>query len=140
MSATIDAVIKDINASLPERKLIGLIERTNLSADLKALLADLAKITVQLGGKLVAIGRKILAFAFDLIKAFPTVTLGIIAALVISSLIAAIPLFGGVLAAALSSLLLVLGISTGALKDFTSDKLGARIESLVNSFSALAEI
>lgn len=139
MSVTLEAVIKDVNASLPERKLIELIERTNLSADLKALLADVAKITVNVGGKILAIGRKVLAFALELIKAFPTVTLGVIAALIISSLIAAIPLFGGILAATLSSLLLILGISAGALKDFTSDKLGERIEALVNSLSALTE-
>lgn len=139
MSVTLEAVIKDVNASLPERKLIELIERTSLSADLKALLADVAKITVNVGGKILAIGRKVLAFALELIKAFPAVTLGVIAALIISSLIAAIPLFGGVLAAALSSLLLILGISAGALKDFTSEKLDERIEALVNSLSALTE-
>ena len=36
MEVTVEAVIKDINMSLPERKLNQLIERTNLSADLKA--------------------------------------------------------------------------------------------------------
>lgn len=136
----LDVAINEVNACLPERKLIALIERTALSADVKALLSDLAKLTVRIGSKVLAIGRKVLSVVFDLIKAFPTVTLGILAALVITSLIASIPLFGGALAAVLSSLLLVMGVSAGAIKDFLSDKLGERIDALVGSLSALAEV
>jgi hypothetical protein len=99
MNAELQAVIKDVNASLPERKLIALIERTNLSADAKALMIDMARITVKVGGKILAIGRKLLSFVFDLIKAFPTITIGTITALVLTSMIAGIPIFGGALAA-----------------------------------------
>ncbi|MBW0159634.1 hypothetical protein [Sedimentimonas flavescens] len=137
MSAALEALIRDVNTSLPERKLVELIERTSLSADLKAILRDLARITVRIGSKVVAVGRKILAFVFDLIKAFPTVTLGVIAALVLTSLIASIPLLGGILAGLLSSLILALGVAAGALNDLLSDKLKERIDGLVNSFSAL---
>lgn len=140
MSADVDAVIKDINSSLPERKLVALIERTNLSADMKALLSDLARVTVKIGAKILAIGRKILTFVLELIRAFPTVTLGILAALVITALIGAIPLFGGLLASALGSLLLALGIGAGALNDFLSPSLSERIDRLVGSMSALTEI
>lgn len=140
MSADVDAVIKDINSSLPERKLVALIERTNLSADMKALLSDLARVTVKIGAKVLAIGRKILTFVLELVRAFPTVTLGILAALVITALIGAIPLFGGLLASALGSLLLALGIGAGALNDFLSPSLSERIDRLVGSMSALTEI
>lgn len=139
MNAELEAVIKDVNASLPERKLIALIERTNLSADAKALMTDMARITVKVGGKILAIGRKLLSFVFDLIKAFPTITIGITTALVLTPMIAGIPLLGGALAAALGSLLLILGIGAGVLNDFTNSKLGERVDALVNSFSALVE-
>ena len=46
MELTVEAVIKDINMSLPERKINQLIERTNLSADLKATMADIAHVTM----------------------------------------------------------------------------------------------
>lgn len=134
----IDLAIKEVNSSLPERKLVALLERTALSADMKALLVDVAKITVRVGAKILAIGRKILSFVLDLVKAFPSVTLGVLAALVITALIAAIPIFGGILASALSALLLALGFSAGALNDFLSPKLNDRIDQLVNSISALA--
>lgn len=140
MTSQLDAVIKDINGSLPERKVSALIERTNLSADTKALLNDLTKITVRVGSKVLAIGRKILTFALDLVRLFPTVTLGAIVALVLTALIGAIPLLGGVLASMLGSLLLLIGVGAGALNDFLSPNLNERIEKLVSSMSPLSEV
>lgn len=140
MEATVEAVIKDINMSLPERKLLQLIERTQLSADLKALLSDLVKVTVKVGGKILAIGRKILTFVLDLVKTFPAIAMGAIAALVITAVVGAIPIFGTAIAAFLGPILLALGITAGALKDFTNDKLNERISALVDSFRVLVEV
>ena len=140
MSGNIEAAIKEANSALPNRKLTDLIERTNLSADMKALLTDIATITTKVAGKLISIGRKILTVVFDLIKLFPAITIGVIAALVLTSIIAAIPLIGGVLAGALSSILLLLGIGKGALTDLSSPALNERIQNFVNSLSALKEV
>ena len=137
MDATVEEVIKDINMSLPERKLVQLIERTNLSADLKAILTDLTRFTMKIGGKVLAIGRKILSFVFDLVKAFPGIAMGAIAALVVTALVAGVPLLGPPLSALLGPLLLALGIGAGALKDLTNENLEARINTLVDSLSRL---
>ena len=123
--------------SLPERKLVQLIERTNLSADLKAILTDLTRLTMKIGGKVLDIGRKILSFVFDLVKAFPGIAMGAIAALVVTALVAGIPLLGPPLSALLGPLLLALGIGAGALKDLTNENLEARINTLVDSLSRL---
>ena len=140
MEATVEAVIKDINMSLRERKLLQLIERTQLSADLKAILSDLVKVTVKVGSKILAIGRKILTFVLDLVKTFPAIAMGTIAALVITAVVGAIPVFGAAIAAFLGPILLALGITAGALKDFTNDKLNERITALVDSFRVLVEV
>lgn len=142
MSATLDQLVREVNASPPERKLVELIERTNLSADLKALLCDLARITVRVGGKVLAIGRRILAFALDLIRAFPAMAMGAIVALVVSSLIANIPIpvINKVLAAILGPLLLAMGIGMGALQDMASPGFGERVGALVDSFRVLIEV
>ena len=140
MNEELDAVFKDVNSSLPQRKIVQLIERTNLSADMKALLSDLARLTIKIGGKILAIGRKILTFIFDVIKLLPGITLGVLAAIVISSIIGAIPIIGAVLAAFLSPILLAAGISLGALKDMTNDKLGEKLDKLIGSFSPLKEV
>lgn len=139
MLNNIEMAIKEANSSLPARKLKDLIERTNLSADMKALLTDISAITMKVAGKLITIGRKILTIVFDLIRVFPTITVGVVAALVLTSIIASIPLVGGALAGALSSILLLLGIGKGALTDLSNPALNDRIESFVNSLSALKE-
>ncbi|WP_177193402.1 hypothetical protein [Nereida ignava] len=107
MEAMIEEVIKDINMSLPERKLKQLIERTNLSADVKAIMSDIVHVTVKVGGKVLAIGRKILTFVLDLVKTFPAIAMGTIAALVITAVVGAVPLIGAPLAAFLGPILLV---------------------------------
>jgi hypothetical protein len=140
MASSVETVIKDINMSLPERKLLKLIERTKLSADLKALLSDIVKVTVKIGGKVLAIGRKILTFILDLVKTFPAVAMGTIAALVITAIVGAVPLFGPALATFLGPILLAIGVTAGALKDFTNDKLQERITALVDSFRMLVEV
>lgn len=142
MSATLDQLVREVNASPPERKLVELIERTNLSADLKALLCDLARITVRVGGKVLAIGRRILAFALDLIRAFPGMAMGAIVALVVSSLIANIPIpvINKMLAAILGPLLLAMGIGMGALQDMASPGFSERVGALVDSFRVLIEV
>ena len=139
MLNNIEMAIKEANTSLPARKLKDLIERTNLSADMKALLTDITAITMKVAGTLITIGRKILTIVFDLIRVFPTITVGVVAALVLTSIIASIPLVGGALAGALSSILLLLGIGKGALTDLSNPALNDRIESFVNSLSALKE-
>lgn len=135
----LEAAIKEANSALPTRKLNELIERTSLSADMKALLIDVASITAKVAGTVITIGRKILTVVLDLVKVFPSVTLGVLAALVISALIASIPLVGGLLAGALSSILLLVGVGKGALQDLSSPALEERITSFVNSLAALKE-
>ena len=142
MSGSFDALLREVNASPPERKLIELIERTNLSADLKAILCDLARVTIRVGGKVVAIGRRILAFALDLIRTFPAMATGVVVALVLTSLIQGIPVpgVGKMLAAILGPLLLALGIGMGALQDMGSPDFHARMGRLVDSFRALVAV
>ena len=140
MSDAFDTLLREVNASPPERKLVELIERTNLSADLKAILCDLARITIRIGGKVVAIGRRILAFALDLIRAFPAMAMGAVVALVLSSLVEAmipIPKLDKLIAGILTPLLLAIGIGMGALQDMSSPGFSARVGDLVESFRAL---
>ncbi len=140
MEATIEEVIRDINMSLPERKLNQLLERTSLSADVKAIMSDIMHVTIKVGGKVLAIGRKILTFVLDLVKTFPAVAMGTIAALVITAVVGSVPIIGPPLAAFVGPILLAIGVSAGALKDFTNDKLQDRITNLVESFKVLVEV
>lgn len=140
MSEALDVLIKEVNSSPPERKLIAAIERTNLSADVKAILCDLARITIRVGGKIVAIGRRILSFALDLLRAFPSMALGAIVALILTGVVADIPAVGKWVASVLSPLLLALGIGLGALNDMSRPDFAARVDALIASFKALVEV
>ena len=85
MDVTFEQAIKEANTALPARKLVALIERTNLSADMKAFLSDIARVTIKIGQKIILIGRKILTVVFDLINSFPAVALGVVSALAITA-------------------------------------------------------
>ena len=140
MTSQIEMAIKEANTALPSRKLADLIERTNLSADMKSLLNDIAQVTVNVGGKLVAIGRKILSVAFEFVKSFPTIAFGAIAALVLSALISKIAVVGSILAPFLTPLLLLIGVGKAALKELSNPQLDEKILTFIDSIAALKEV
>ena len=112
------------------------IERLSISADAKALLNDLLDVVIEVGGRVIAAGRQILAFIFDLVQRFPNTTFGVIVALVVSSLIASIPLLGLVLGPLLSPLLLAFGLLAGAIADLKDAPLRARVADLERHFAS----
>ncbi|HEX7874420.1 MAG TPA: hypothetical protein VF475_16020 [Sphingobium sp.] len=112
------------------------IERLSISADAKALLNDLLDVVVEVGGRVIAAGRQILAFIFDLFQRFPNTTFGVIVALVVSSLIASIPLLGLVIGPLLSPLLLAFGLLAGAIADLKDAPLRARVADLERHFAS----
>jgi hypothetical protein len=130
-------IVGEINASLPLRKIASMIDRTDLSADTKALLMDLAKLTVTVGTTVVSIGRKILTLAFDIVAAFPNSTFGVVVAVIVSMLIASVPFVGAVLAPLIGPLLLALGLTMGAIADLRTRAWTARIQSLETQLSNL---
>jgi len=93
------------------------IERLNISADMKVLLSSIIDTTIEVGGRIVDVGARVMAFIFDLAKAYPGVAFGVVAALVLSFIIGSIPVIGPLLSPILTPLLLIVGISLGALDD-----------------------
>lgn len=139
MSTAFDSLARELNSAPPTRKIRQMLERTDLPADVKALLFELADITVTVGGKILAIGRKLLDFALSLLRAFPGIALGIIVAYVLAGVIDGIPLLGKLLRPIMGPLLLAMGIAMGALKDFTADDFRARVDGFIDAFRALTE-
>ena len=118
------------------RELNRRLENLPLSADAKAILADLARITVRVGSAIVAVGRKIIGFALSVLAALPSTSIGVIVALVVSALIVSVPLLGPVLGPVLGPLLVAFGLTHGALNDLRQRNFQARIENLVDQFQA----
>ncbi len=115
------------------------IESMAMSADAKAILVDIADTTIEIGGKLVQAGRKILSFVFDMVQRFPNTTFGALVGFVLTALVASVPILGPVLGALVGPLLLALGIGMGALADMKGDRtFAARVERLEREFTAPA--
>jgi hypothetical protein len=57
----LNSILADFEEAPSQRSLRSKIENLPISADGKSLLMDLAEITLKVSGKLIAIGRKILA-------------------------------------------------------------------------------
>lgn len=112
------------------------IERLEVSADMKSLLASLVDKTVVVAGKLIDLGARVVAFVFELAKAYPGVAFGVVAALVLSYLIGSIPAIGPVLSPILTPLLLIVGISLGALDDLTDGGMRHRLQGLSDGLRA----
>ena len=106
------------------------IERLDVSADMKVILSSLVDTTIEVGGKLIDIGARIIAFVFELAKAYPGVAFGVVAALVLSFLISSIPVIGPLLSPVLTPLLLIAGIGLGALDDLTDGGMRVRLSGL----------
>jgi hypothetical protein len=123
-------VLADFEEVPSQRSLRGRIENLPISADGKSLLMDLADLTMKVSGKLIAIGRKILALAFDLAKKFQNVVFGVLIALLLSVVLAAIPLLGPAIAALLTPIMLAFGIAKGALEDFRNMGVQTELDAL----------
>ena len=107
-----------------------------LSADAKAATAQLVDYSLDVGGRVLQIGKAILAFVFDLMKRFPNLAFGVTIALVVSFLIAAVPLIGPALSALLTPLLLAFGLTLGAVKDVASGALSRDVEAFSREVEA----
>ena len=133
----LEGVVFVISQSLSLQKIENMLDQTDLSADAKSVILNVARYTIVIGDNVVAFGRKIVSFAIELAKTFPNTLLGVALALVITSLIGGIPILGALLAGFLKSILLIFGLTQGVLADMRSGELGKRVENLVAQFSPL---
>ncbi len=137
-SITLDQAVEDFAAAPPLRRVAEWIERLDASADTKALLMDLARVTVSVGGKIIAFGRKVLEIVFTLVAKFQNLTFGVIIALVLSSVIATIPFLGPVMTAILTPIMLAYGIARGAMQDFKDATIRSELDALSSKLALMS--
>jgi hypothetical protein len=114
------------------------IESLSVSADAKALLADLLKLATRVGQSVLRVGRKVIDFVLSLVRAFPHMGFAALVAVVATALIAMVPFIGMALASVLGPLALALGIVLGGVMEFQSPDLEARVRDFATRFSGLA--
>ena len=113
-----------------DQQIDAFIGRLDISADAKANLASFAKVTVKVGREVVRIGRKIVDVLFSFLRHFPGVGFGVIFAVVISTLLSAIPLIGAILGPVASTLIIAFGGYVALKNPAFSARLDAFIEEL----------
>lgn len=115
--------------NLPTRRqLHAQLDRMALSADAKALMGKLLDTTAEVAGKIIEIGRQILAFVTDVLKRFPNTGLGLVIGLTLTVVIGAIPFLGVVLAPLVGPLLTAFTVTSGALADMKNSSLQRQID------------
>jgi hypothetical protein len=114
------------------------IDRLPISADAKSLLMDIAALTLTVGGKVLAFGRKILAVAFELANKFQNVIFGVLIALILSAVLATSPVLGAAIASLLTPLMMAFGIARGAIEDFRNMAVQREIDGLKDRMTILA--
>ncbi|WP_431299397.1 hypothetical protein [Tabrizicola sp. BL-A-41-H6] len=130
-------ILKELNLSLPLRKLTALIDQLDVSADFKAVLRDLAKVTWTVGSTVVSLGRKILAVALDIATTFPGTLFGVVVASIVTLIVGTIPLIGPLLAAFVGPIMLATGLTMGALSDFRSSAWSTKVAALQTQLAAV---
>ncbi|WP_133699338.1 hypothetical protein [Roseateles toxinivorans] len=121
-----------------DRQILKRIESLNLSADAKALLADLLRVATKVGEHLLRVGRKIIDFVLLMLEKFPLLSFAVIIAAVVAALLGALPLLGGALSAVLTPLALALGVTWGAKLETESPDLAERVRDFATAFSRAA--
>lgn len=132
---TVEDAVQRIQTAPPLRKVKAFLDRTDLSADMKALLYDLARLTVKVGEVVVAVGRRVLDLAIGLVSKLPNATLGVIVAAVLVSItgVGAIPILG----AFITKLTVLLGLTSGALADIRQGTMKPALDQIAAEFVPL---
>lgn len=138
VSNDLKITLAEFTAAPPLRVLRDRIDRLNISADAKSLLMDVAAITLKIGEKILAFGRKLLEFVFGLAIRFKNVGFGILIALALSAVLTSIPLLGPAIAAILTPIMLAFGILRGAVQDFKDASVQSELDALSRRMAILS--
>ncbi len=136
--ATTDLITFVNSTERSDAQILRRIDSLSLSADAKALLADLLKLGTEVGNAVLRIGRKVLDFVLSLIQHFPTLGFAVVLAAVVAALLSTVPVLGGLLSPLLAPLALALGVSWGAMKEYETGDLADRVKEFAARFATPA--
>jgi hypothetical protein len=95
------------------------------------------ELAIQIGERIVKIGKKILSLIFTMCKEYPSTTFGAIFGATVGLLISSIPVLGFILGPIALPLLIIVGIGVGAIEDIKDKMLARKIKEINAEFSPL---
>ncbi|WP_170560500.1 hypothetical protein [Ruegeria lacuscaerulensis] len=116
------------------------IDNLAISADAKALLFQVATKVIRVGETVIKIGQKILETVLEVIKTYPNTTFGVVFGAIAGTLISSIPVIGWVLGPIVTPILILFGMSAGAVMDISDKALERRVMSSLAEFDALKSV
>lgn len=131
-------LVAQLNNTAPTRQIERAIEKLEISADAKALLLDMSRITMKVGQAVLSLGKAILTFVLDILKRFPYATFGIVVGVTVAVIVGSIPLVGAILGPLLGKLVAVFGLTAGTLIDFKDAAIRFEIAGLEEKLSLLS--
>ena len=133
------ALLKELNTLNSSRQIEAAVEKLAVSADAKSLLLDLSRITMKIGEAVFSLGKAILTFVVNMVKRYPNTAFGLVIGLTVSVMVGGIPVIGLILGPILGKLLMVFGLTMGALTDFKDAAIRSEIAALERKVSIIAE-
>lgn len=133
-----DAAIDALNSQSFTRKQVHrIIDNMSVSADAKSILNSIVDTSIQVGEKIIQIGKKIFEIVIELLKAYPKASMGAVIGLLVGGLISAIPIIGFIVGSLVQPLLPALGLAVGWMQDLGDDALTRKISDIQQQFYAL---
>jgi len=140
MAVSFEEAMQQVNAAPSLRKIKNYLDNSNMSADMKAILYDIAGFSIKVGQTVIAVGRRIFEIASGLVVKFPNFTLSTLVAVVIgvvlNGALGGLPVIGA-LAAFFSKLLVLLGMAKGAIDDIRDNAAKSEMQRVSAQFDAL---
>ena len=121
----------------PKRELNRMIDNLEISADAKVLIKSIMDAEIKVGDVVLRIGKRIIEIVSDIVKRFPNATFGLVLGVILSALIASIPIIGAILGTLLAPVLIAFGLGAGFMKDMKESPIVQAIKDATASLEPL---
>jgi len=126
---------------VPKDKVISAVQNLDIPAEAKAILVKLVDLTVTVGNRVLAIGKRILELTLYILREFPNAAAGLVIGAVIGFAFNFIPVLGSFISSIVTPLFAALGLAVGFWRDLQDRALKMRIEQeVISQFGALRDL
>ena len=113
------------------------IDSLEISAEAKLIISKISVTTVNVGEKVIKVGKKIIEIVIFLAHKYPNMFIGMILSSLLLLVIAQIPLIGSLIAGFIAPLVIALGLTMGAIQDFKDNAYAHKLGEALKIFEPL---